>query len=330
VLSRGLTALAVCAVALVGSSAVPAAADPGSCTPSVGVVVVVDFRPFCGGIERGCDPTPTTGFEAMHTAGFSTVGTQHDGPAFICRIKGLPTAAADPCVSTPPSTRYWSYWHSDPGQSGWSFSQLGASSYRPKAGSVDAWVYGGTDTAGTTGGPSFSPGSVRATAPAPPPVASPTSSAGTGGGSGGGGSGGGSGGSGGGTGGGSGGGTAGGSTGSTPGGATSPKAGTTTKAPAASPSSPGASATPAPSSASASPTTDPTSPTSTTSSASTTTTDATPSSTTDPPVTDVRAAPTAVETSAGSVWPAVGVIVLVLALGTGAGVVALRRRRAEG
>ena len=85
------------------------------------------------------------------------MGTQHDGPGFVCRIKGLPTASADPCIVTPPATRYWSYWHSDPGQSGWSYSQFGAVSYRPKAGSVDAWVYGATGSDGTSGGPTFSP-----------------------------------------------------------------------------------------------------------------------------------------------------------------------------
>jgi hypothetical protein len=47
----------------------------------------------------------------------------------------------------------------------------------------------------------------------------------------------------------------------------------------------------------------------------------------DPPVTDVRAAPTAAETTAGTPWPAVAAIVLVLGLGAAAGVVALRRRR---
>nr|MDQ2709816.1 hypothetical protein [Actinomycetota bacterium] len=169
-LPRAVAALAIAAAGVVGASGVPAAADPGACTPTSGVVVVVDFRPFGGGIERGCDPTPTTGFEAMHTAGFPTVGTLHDGPAFICRIKGMPTASADPCIVTPPARRYWSYWHSDPGQSGWSYGTLGAASSRPQAGSVDAWVYGATDIGGNTGGPSFSVGSVRATTPAPPPT----------------------------------------------------------------------------------------------------------------------------------------------------------------
>ena len=60
-LPRALTALAVVAAGVVGASGQPAAADPGACTPTVGVVVVVDFRPFGGGIQRGCDSTPDDG-----------------------------------------------------------------------------------------------------------------------------------------------------------------------------------------------------------------------------------------------------------------------------
>jgi hypothetical protein len=315
-LLRPLTALAVAAAGLVGASAAPAVADPGACTPSTGVVVVVDFRPFGGGIERGCDATPTTGFEAIHSAGFPTVGTQHDGPGFVCRIKGLPTAAADPCIVTPPATRYWSYWHSDPGQSGWSYSQLGPVSYRPKAGSVDAWVYGATGSGGTSGGPTFSPSSVRATAPAP--VAPPPTTTTTGGGSAGGATGGG-------TGAGTGGATGGRAPSTAP--APAPQPGAATPRPGTSAGSP--SAAPAPSAtASAAP-----DPSATSSSATTSSAVADPSTTstgTDAPVTDVRAAPTAAETSTGSPWPAAVAIVLVLALGAAAAVVALRRRRSMG
>ena len=313
-LPRALTALAVAAAGLVGASAAPALADPGACTPSTGVVVVVDFRPFGGGLERGCDPTPTTGFEAIHSAGFPTVGTQHDGPGFVCRIKGLPTAAADPCIVTPPATRYWSYWHSDPGQSGWSYSQLGAVSYRPKAGSVDAWVYGATGSGGTSGGPSFSPslgprdrtrarttaaaatddhderrrhgrryrGRHAAARPRPHPRPRPARRL----------------------------------------------PGRPRQLGARASSRPPRPRRPPPP---ARPRTDPRrshldqrndvddrADPSTSASAS------------DPPVSDVRAAPTAAETSTGSPWPAVTAIVLVVAFGAAAAVVALRRRRTMG
>ncbi|MFD7716336.1 prenyltransferase/squalene oxidase repeat-containing protein, partial [Streptomyces sp. NPDC059814] len=146
----------------------PAAADPlGDCTPTKGAIVAVDFGPFAGKVERGCDTTPTTGYELLHEAGFTTEGTQHDGPAFICRI-GLgsgtqyPTTGQESCVLTPPATAYWSYWIASPGQSTWTYSQYGAMDRKPKDGDVDAWVFGGTDIGGTTGKPTFTPDEVRA------------------------------------------------------------------------------------------------------------------------------------------------------------------------
>jgi hypothetical protein len=165
----------------------PAAADPiGSCTATSGVIVVVDFTPWGGGIQRGCDATLTTGYDALYAAGFTTAGDDHDGPEFICRIDNKPTPAQDPCIQTPPATAYWSYWHADAGQNTWSYSELGATSYQPQPGSVDAWVFGGTDLDGTDGQPPFAPSAVRATnasvvapGPAPataPPVTSPAAS----------------------------------------------------------------------------------------------------------------------------------------------------------
>ncbi|MYR60644.1 peptidase, partial [Streptomyces sp. SID625] len=65
----------------------PAAADGADgCTATRGAVVAVDFGPFGGKVERGCDPAPTTGYNLLHKAGFTTTGTQHDGPGFLCRI----------------------------------------------------------------------------------------------------------------------------------------------------------------------------------------------------------------------------------------------------
>lgn len=146
----------------------PAAADPlDDCTATEGAVVAVDFGPFGGGVERGCDMTPTTGYELLHEAGFTTEGTQHDGPAFICRL-GLgsgtqyPTTDQESCVLTPPATAYWSYWIASPGQTKWTYSQYGAMDRKPKDGDVDAWVFGGTDIGGTTGKPAFTPDDVRA------------------------------------------------------------------------------------------------------------------------------------------------------------------------
>ncbi len=155
----------------------PASADPlDSCTPTSGVIVAVDFGHWGGSVQRGCDATPTTGFDALHAAGFSTAGTRHDGPGFICRINNYPTPAEEACVLTPPASAYWSYWHANPGQDSWSYSNLGATSYHPKPGSVDAWVFGGTDTGGTYGGPSFTPAAVRASVAHPRATPTPRAS----------------------------------------------------------------------------------------------------------------------------------------------------------
>lgn len=151
-------------------AASPAGAQPiGDCSTTTGVIVVVDFAHWGGTIERGCAATPTTGYDALHTAGFTTAGDEHDGPAFICRIDTKPTPTQTSCVNTPPASAYWSYWHADAGQTTWSYSQLGAMTYKPPAGSVTAWVFGSTNVTGTsgTGKPTFTPTQVRAANPAP-------------------------------------------------------------------------------------------------------------------------------------------------------------------
>ncbi|WP_374230036.1 prenyltransferase/squalene oxidase repeat-containing protein [Streptomyces sp. OfavH-34-F] len=160
---------AVCFAFLPGAQRA-AAAPVGDCTATDGAVVAVDFGPFGGTVERGCDTTPTTGYELLHEAGFTTAGTQHDGPAFICRIgygafnsgTQYPTPGQEACVLTPQATAYWSYWVASPEDDDWSYSQYGAMGRKLKDGDVDAWVYGGTDIGGTGGRPSFSPDDVRA------------------------------------------------------------------------------------------------------------------------------------------------------------------------
>jgi hypothetical protein len=160
---------------LLGTTAHPASAAPIShCTTTTGVIVVVDFRPFGGALERGCSPTPTTGYAALHNTGHTTAPDQEDGPAFVCRIDGEPTPAQDACVHTPPTTASWSYWYADTGHNSWSFHELGAMSTHPEPGSVDAWVFGSTEGGGNIGEPSFSPASVRATAAGPTTSATPT------------------------------------------------------------------------------------------------------------------------------------------------------------
>ncbi|MGW5349808.1 prenyltransferase/squalene oxidase repeat-containing protein [Streptomyces sp. NPDC004031] len=168
--------LSTAAVALFGAAGlVPfagtAQADPiGDCTPTTGAIVAVDYGHWDGPVLRGCDAHPTTGMNLLHNAGFTTTGTVHDGPGFICRIGNdgfdsgtpYPTPADEACVLTPPANAYWSFWIAPAGQDTWAYSPLGALSDHPADGEVEAWVFGPTDIGGTTGGPSFTPDSVRA------------------------------------------------------------------------------------------------------------------------------------------------------------------------
>ncbi|WP_333771866.1 hypothetical protein [Streptomyces sp. IBSBF 2435] len=167
---------AVCGGLTLGAAPAAAAAQPMSaCTTTRGVVLAVDFSHWGGPLLRSCGTTPTTGYALLNQGGWQTTGTQHDGPAFICRIgyagyqggTQYPTVKGEPCVLTPPATAYWSYWHADPGQKSWSYSKLGATSYHPEPGSVDLWIFGATNTAGTQGRPTFSPDTVRAHNTAP-------------------------------------------------------------------------------------------------------------------------------------------------------------------
>jgi hypothetical protein len=113
------------------------------CTTTTGVIVAVDFDPWNGTIERGCDATLTNGLDALHAAGFTTAGDDHDGPAFVCRIDGDPTPSQDPCVNTPPATAYWSYWIANAGQDSWTVAGQGAATLDPRPGSTEGWYYGG-------------------------------------------------------------------------------------------------------------------------------------------------------------------------------------------
>ncbi|MFJ4007316.1 hypothetical protein ACIPWL_28205 [Streptomyces sp. NPDC090023] len=163
---------------MLGASTGPAGAVPqamGQCTMSSGVVLAVDLSHWGGPILRSCGTTPTTGYELLNQGGWRTTGTGHDGPAFICRIgysgyqggRQYPTAAQDDCVLTPPASAYWSYWHADPGATTWTYSQLGAMLYKPRPGSVDLWIFGGTDIEGTQGRPKVTPDQLRAHNSAP-------------------------------------------------------------------------------------------------------------------------------------------------------------------
>ncbi|MFI0943963.1 prenyltransferase/squalene oxidase repeat-containing protein [Streptomyces sp. NPDC021020] len=166
------------------TSAGAAHADPiGDCTATTGAIVAVDYGHWGGPVLRGCDAHPTTGINLLHNAGFTTAGTVHDGPGFICRIGNdgfdsgtpYPTPADEACVLTPPADAYWSFWIAPAGQDTWAYSPLGAFSDHPADGEVEAWTFGPTDIGGTTGQPPFTPDDVRAQGGGTPTSAPPTS-----------------------------------------------------------------------------------------------------------------------------------------------------------
>ncbi|MFF3979653.1 hypothetical protein [Streptomyces sp. NPDC001828] len=168
--AAGALALVVGALTAVAHPAAAAPQPMGQCTTSSGAVLAVDFSKWGGPVYRSCGTTPTTGYELLNQGGWRTTGTGHDGPAFICRIgysgyqggKQFPPPSQDDCVLTPPASAYWSYWHADPGANTWEYSQLGAMLYKPKPGSVDLWIFGGTNVEGTEGRPAISPDQLRA------------------------------------------------------------------------------------------------------------------------------------------------------------------------
>jgi hypothetical protein len=164
----------------------PAAATAlpiSQCTTSSGAVLAVDFGHWGGPVLRACGSTPTTGYDLLNQGGWRSTGDQTDGQGFVCRISftgyqggaGFPSPAQDACLRTPPSSACWSYWHADPGQSSWTYSEDGAANYHPKPGSVDLWTFGRSGSS-----PTFSPDAVRAhnsTAGSPSSAPAPHTSA---------------------------------------------------------------------------------------------------------------------------------------------------------
>jgi hypothetical protein len=177
-----MTVLTMTVLAAVGGAAAAprawAAPEPMShCSTTTGVVMAVSFAHWGGPMLRSCASTPTTAYGMLNQGGWHTTGTEHDGPGFICRIgysgyqggTQYPTPARESCVLTPPSSAYWTFWHAGPGQNTWSYSQAGATGYAPAPGSVELWVFGGTNLGGTSGSavPTVSPASLRANNKAP-------------------------------------------------------------------------------------------------------------------------------------------------------------------
>jgi hypothetical protein len=182
-----LACLTIVASALAFGTPTPASATSlpiADCTTSSGVILAVDFSAWGGPILRACGSTPTTGLGLINQGGWHSAGTTHDGSGFVCRISYVgfrsgaqyPTAAQQACISTPLPSASWTYWHADPGQNTWSYSQQGAAASNPQPGSIDLWIFGKRNISTSTGTPTFSPNSVRAGTSQPPDSATPTRS----------------------------------------------------------------------------------------------------------------------------------------------------------
>src|SRR4051794_14012690 len=137
----------ICATTTAASTSVPAAVSiagrAGPCPGKTGVTVAVDMRAFGKGLHVRCNPgKPANGIQALQGAGFTVAGTQQYGLAFVCRIDGLPTAAKQKCVSTPPVSAYWAYYHGARTAAKWTYQSSGPLSTHPAQGTVEGWAFG--------------------------------------------------------------------------------------------------------------------------------------------------------------------------------------------
>lgn len=171
---RSLALAALCAFpfGVMALSAGPAGADPLSdCTAHRGTIVAVDFAHWGGPLVRGCGIDQPTGYALLHAGGFTTAGDAHDGAAFICRLGNqafdggtmYPTPSEDPCIGTPSTSAYWSYWLAPAGRNTWTYSAIGPLGDVPKPGEVELWMFGSTNVGGTRGSgvPRFPPSMLR-------------------------------------------------------------------------------------------------------------------------------------------------------------------------
>lgn len=139
-----------------------ASAATSSCD---GVWVVVDYGSL-GGTSTKCAGSHATGKAALISAGFGP--TLDNG--MITKISGKPS---NPDINKD----YWSYWtatlKSDGSYSGWSYSNLGATSSHPVKGNAEGWRYQSL-SAGKVAPGATPPKGEAAPKPTPKPTPTPT------------------------------------------------------------------------------------------------------------------------------------------------------------
>ena len=134
-----LSRVAIVAVAVAG---VVAPTAPAAATKTICVGLVVDARPLGGPAAAQCTTVPdgSTGYDVLRSAGHH-VGFRQDG--IICTIDNRP---ADGCAKTD-ALHYWAYFHREPKSSSWSYSNEGATTYKPDNGETEGWVWRDGDMA---------------------------------------------------------------------------------------------------------------------------------------------------------------------------------------
>lgn len=114
-------------------------APTGACHPfEAGVTVVVDLTAVDGGrVLQSCAPgDPTSGLDALRSAGYDIVTQRGEFGEFVCAIEGVPELACE----QPFEGDFWSYSAGLPDGS-WATRQVGADSADPGPGDVEGWTY---------------------------------------------------------------------------------------------------------------------------------------------------------------------------------------------
>lgn len=159
VLSK-LGRLSIAALVVTGV-ALPAA--PVAAAKTICVGLVVDAHSLDGPVSAKCTTVPdgSTGYDVLR-AGGHTVGFRSDG--IICTIDNRPSEG---CSATD-ATHFWAYFHREPGSSSWSYSNEGATTYKPGNRETEGWVWRDGDTAKPQNVP-YSTICPQTTSPSPAP-----------------------------------------------------------------------------------------------------------------------------------------------------------------
>lgn len=137
-----LTKLGRLSIVMLAVAGVALPATPAPAAKTICVGLVVDARSLDGPVSTKCTTVPdgSTGYDVLRAAGH-TVGFRHDG--IICTIDNRPS---DGCAATD-AMHYWAYFHREQHSTTWSYSNEGATTYKPENGETEGWVWRDADMA---------------------------------------------------------------------------------------------------------------------------------------------------------------------------------------